>query len=186
MLKRIANGEHFTDEIYSQLLQDNMLRAFAPIEFPLFEKNWALVLSVPSSTAFERIEKLVVNGTIGILFLILLLALFIIFTLRRILLPVRHAAHVAEQIAHGQLNVHIEALPYNDEIGRLTKAMKTMAENLREQIGTLADESKLLTDEAERIATNAEQNSEASAYVHEVMSEMTERTTSQTEALLEV
>ncbi|AST08020.1 chemotaxis protein [Anoxybacillus flavithermus] len=185
VLKRIANGEHFTDEIYSQLLQDDMLRAFAPIELSLFEKDWALVLSVPSSTAFERIEKLVVNGTIGILLLILLLALFIIFTLRRILLPVRHAAHTAEQIAQGQLNVQITALPYNDEIGTLTKAMKTMAENLREQIGTLSDESKVLTDEAERIAISAEQNSKASAYVHEVMSEMTERTTSQTEALLE-
>lgn len=185
VLKRIASGEHFTDEIYSQLLQDDMLRAFAPIELSLFEKDWALVLSVPSSTAFQRIEKLFVDGAIGISALILLLALFIIFTLRRILLPVRHAAHMAEQIAQGRLNIQIEALPNNDEIGTLTKAMKTMVNQLREQIRTLSDESNQLSNEASHIATNAKQNSEASTYVHEVMSEITERTASQTEALLE-
>ncbi|WP_461200697.1 methyl-accepting chemotaxis protein [Anoxybacillus sp. TBDG-1] len=184
-LKRITNHEHFSDEIYSKLVQDDVLRAFAPIDLPRFEKTWAIVLSVPSHVVFKRVQTFAIEGAVGVIVIVLLLTVFITVTLRRILLPVRHTALAAQQIAEGNLNVRIEPLPYADEVGTLTKSMETMVNQLREQIGTLSDESNLLTNEANHIATNARQNSEASAYVHEVMSEITERTTSQTEALFE-
>ncbi len=185
VLQRIANHEHFSDEIYSKLVQDDVLRAFAPIELPRFEKTWALVLSVPSHVVFKHVQTLTIEGIVGVIVIVLLLTVFITVTLRRILLPVRHTALAAQQIAEGNLNVHIQSLPYADEVGALTKSMETMVNQLREQIGTLSDESNQLSNEASHIATNAKQNSEASTYVHEVMSEITERTTSQTEALLE-
>ena len=185
VLQRIANYEHFSDEIYSKLVQDDVLRAFAPIELPRFEKAWALVLSVPSHVVFKHVRTLAIGGIVGIIVIVLLLTVFITVTLHRILLPVRHTALAAQQIAEGNLNVHIQSLPYADEVGALTKSMETMVNQLREQIGTLSDESNQLSNEASHIATNAKQNSEASTYVHEVMSEITERTASQTEALLE-
>lgn len=185
VLQRIANYEHFSDEIYSKLVQDDVLRAFAPIELPRFEKTWALVLSVPSHVVFKHVQTLAIEGIVGVIVIVLLLIVFITVMLHRILLPVRHTALAAQQIAEGNLNVHIQSLPYADEVGALTKSMGTMVNQLREQIGTLSDESNQLSNEASHIATNAKQNSEASTYVHEVMSEITERTASQTEALLE-
>lgn len=185
VLQRIANHEYFSDEIYLKLVQDDVLRSFAPIELPRFEKTWALVLSVPHHVVFKHVQTLAIEGIVGVIVIVLLLTVFITVTLHRILLPVRHTALAAQQIAEGNLNVHIQSLPYADEVGVLTKSMETMVNQLREQIGTLSDESNQLSNEASHIATNAKQNSEASTYVHEVMSEITERTASQTEALLE-
>ncbi|WP_297989328.1 methyl-accepting chemotaxis protein [Anoxybacillus sp.] len=185
ILKRLAKGEHFSDEIYSQLVKQDVFRGFAPIQLPAFNKTWAIVLSVPNDVLFKNIQSIAVKAVIGILIAIAFLVLFITVALRRILLPVRKTALVAQQIAEGKLYVHVDTLQNNDEVGMLTKAMKKMVEQLREQIGTLSTESAQLTSEAAHITENARQNSETSAYIHEVMSEITERTTSQTEAMLE-
>lgn len=185
ILKRIANGEYFSDTIYSKHTKQEVFRGIAPVHFQQFEKTWAIVLSVPSDTLFSQIKTLAIEGAVGVIVAVLLLVLFMTVTLRRILLPVRKTALVAQQVAEGKLNVHVDTLQYNDEIGTLTRAMKKMVGQLREQIGTLSTESALLTTEAAHITENAKQNSHTSAYIHEVMSEITERTTSQTEAMLE-
>ncbi|MBW7651004.1 HAMP domain-containing protein, partial [Anoxybacillus sp. ST4] len=185
ILKRIANGESFSDTVYSNLIKQEVFRGIAPVHLAQFEKTWAIVLSVPSNTLFSQIKTLAIEGAVGVIVAVLLLIVFMTVTLRRILLPVRKTALVAQQVAEGKLNVHVDILKNNDEIGTLTKAIKKMVEQLREQIRTLSAESMQLTTEAAHVTENAKQNSDTSAYIHEVMNEITERTTSQTEAMLE-
>ena len=74
--------------------------------------------------------------------LILLIGLITGFVIRRIALPVRQAAEIAEQLAAGELDRRL-AITSDDEMGRLAIAFNEMALAMQQQISRLENLSRL-------------------------------------------
>ena len=74
--------------------------------------------------------------------LILLIGFITAFVIRRIALPVRQAAEIAEQLAAGELDRRL-AITSEDEMGRLAIAFNEMALAMQQQISRLENLSRL-------------------------------------------
>ncbi|MEF3697742.1 methyl-accepting chemotaxis protein [Desulfolutivibrio sp.] len=115
----------------------------------------------------------VILGSVGVVFAIL--AVLCIAIARSIVRPIREAATAAQDIASGNLDVHLHGAG-KDEAARLESALNTMADALRDNIRDItaktalaeekarqADQAKLLAEEASRRAEAAKSEGMADA-----------------------
>jgi len=104
-------------------------------------ENWALIVSVPKSSAFEAQEKLS-QKIVYILVPVLTIAIFIsLFVAKRFSNPIRVLSEAAYEIGAGNLDTPI-LVNKKDEIGVLAKNFKKMAINLKFKMNEL-NESNL-------------------------------------------
>jgi len=97
--------------------------------FPLHEQNQLIAL----------IKNLMLFTAFG---LILLIGLITGLVIRRIAMPLREAAEIAEQLAAGELDRRL-AIRSEDEMGRLAIAFNEMALSMQQQISRLENLSRL-------------------------------------------
>ncbi|SBW06404.1 Methyl-accepting chemotaxis sensory transducer [uncultured delta proteobacterium] len=111
-----------------------------------------------SNALFSRM--LIVIGCVLVLVLCILLPLCI-FTLRSISRPLRATTQAAEQIASGNLDVHLEA-DGKDEVTLLQQSLLRMAQNLRESFAATRNKEAEALAKAEEAQKAVRQAQEAS------------------------
>jgi signal transduction histidine kinase len=103
---------------------------FTPISIGNTGTPWYIVLTVPFDDITESADNLVFSIIIigGIAMILLCTAIF--FTARKFTHPIIALTGYTEQIASGNLSVHIDSTD-NDEIGALTRSFNAMAEKVK-------------------------------------------------------
>lgn len=99
---------------------------------------------------------------LGIGILSIAAGVFFSYALRRsITTPIAEGVSVAQRLAAGDLNVHVE-VKSNDESGMLLGAMKTMVERWRGIIGEVKSAADTIADAGSRLSASSEQVSRSS------------------------
>jgi methyl-accepting chemotaxis protein len=100
--------------------------------------------------------RMALNTTLAITGAAVLLALGIAFWITRsITRPLNEAVHVANQLAEGNLAIHVEAKS-RDETGQLLQAMAQMVTKLSEVIGEINTATDALSSASEEVAATAQ------------------------------
>lgn len=106
---------------------------------PLPSSGWSLGVIFPERELFADIRHLnhivIVIGVAGFLLLFIVIVL-ISGTITR---PLRSLVQTTNEIAKGNLDIQLPAVPGNDEIGRLTRSFREMKSALKEYISNLAE-----------------------------------------------
>ncbi|ONI46463.1 hypothetical protein AN640_03450 [Candidatus Epulonipiscium fishelsonii] len=93
------------------------------------EKNWWIYISVALRDLYAPIYQIVILASEIALVSIVTLILIAIRTLKRVLEPMNQLLIVANNMAAGNLNIHLD-LPYEDEIGQLGRVFIHMSRTL--------------------------------------------------------
>ncbi len=96
------------------------------------------------------------NMTLGLTAAAVVLALGIAFWITRsITRPLAEAVHVADQMANGNLDIHVESKS-RDETGQLLQAMGQMVGKLSQVIGDINSATEALSSASEEVAATAQ------------------------------
>jgi len=106
--------------------------------------------SAPLAQPEASIARLRQTVWIAALFTALVGGLLALLIAERTARPVRRLTQVAERMAQGDLNARL-LLPARDEVGQLARTLNHMAEQLRRQMATLAEERSRLATVLERM-----------------------------------
>lgn len=99
-------------------------------------------VSVPLEETKGAWKELTINIVVAALFVIIVASLFMMYYLRRITRPLEQLTEAADQVEKGNYDF---AFTYdrNDELGRLTKAFKSLSNNVKDHIEDLNEQVQI-------------------------------------------
>lgn len=160
----IDKGESYVDIMESG--GENLFYYFYPIYFPQLNQTWYLALNVPVSEVLAEASELT-YVILGICFVVLLLALIVIFfVVRNSVKPLGVLVHVADAISNEKYDVVIEYDKFGGETLNLAKSMGKMVDSISVQIAksnklrNQANEEKRKAEEATLLANEARKHAE--------------------------
>jgi two-component system phosphate regulon sensor histidine kinase PhoR len=124
---------------YSATLGFEMMYAAVPIRSDAGEALGVMRVALPLGEIEANVGRLRQNILFAGLGMVLAAALLAVFIAGRTTEPVRRLTAVAERMAAGDLDARLFPSSH-DEVGQLTRAFNHMADQIREQVTTLAEE----------------------------------------------
>ncbi len=165
IMAQIRNGEIFTQELYSNVYEEQVMKSFAPVIIGNTTTPWSFSTVVPNDEVFADLSALLLK-----LIIICLIGLAVIggatFVVAENL--VKSIADITERIGkianydftYDENNRVNRYLDNKDEIGQIVRAMKMMRDNIVELItnistgaGNVAATSQELTASSEQVAS---------------------------------
>lgn len=92
-------------------------------------ETWWSITGVSAKDINKSVNQTIMWLIIACVIVLIVLANIIYFLLRKSLSPLTHVVQIANEIAHGNLNITLESHSH-DEIGQLSSAFQQMANNL--------------------------------------------------------
>ncbi|WFD11284.1 methyl-accepting chemotaxis protein [Tepidibacter hydrothermalis] len=130
--------------------------------------KWDVLVKIDEAEAFQSVYKLKNLTTVILIVAAIVITIFSIIISSNIATPLIKMANVASRIATGDLTVELEEEKRSDEIGILTKAIRNMLKNLKEQtketinvVDVLAASVNEITVSLTQVTTGAAQTSSA-------------------------
>ncbi len=149
--------------------------------------SWRVVARIDEASVLKALRQ----ARPLIAFALLAILVFIVATLwmisrfldRRISAPVTELATVAEAVASGDLSTQLTASNANDEVGRLTRAMSAMMEDLRRVVSTLRDSARETSARAAEITGGSENMAAAAEEMAVTSGELSRQSTEMADAI---
>jgi methyl-accepting chemotaxis protein len=115
------------------------------------EANWILVMTVPSSTVYAEVNRVMRNLVIlGAVILILVAGVSIVFTYKKLITPIQDIQHTAERLSRLDFDWWIERLK-TDEIGSIQWALITIRDSLKKAINDLRNNLERSAENSNRL-----------------------------------
>ena len=148
--------------------------------------GWKVVIDMPLSEALKHIQKLKVKI---ILTSLVFIAIGMIATYKlagRISEVINESSKLLETLAGGDLRIEVsdKYLNNKDEIGGMTRAMKSMSESLGNMINGVKSNSLNIDGESENLSTAATEINSVSKSVAQAINDIAKGTSTQSEDLL--
>ena len=158
---------------------------FAPVSGT---PNWSLGVIIPVSEIQESgrtIAVLVIAFSVVAVLIIITLSFFLGRSIAR---PIKAIAEAANELAQGQLDIELpsSALRRSDEIGGLTRSMKTTIERLQEVVAEVKNSSTSVASGASELSTAAQQMATGIAGIADSSQQLSEGATEQAASAEEV
>ena len=151
--------------------------ARAPVADSLLDEVRALT-AVQESAASDRAAAIVASSAerrfiVWILFVVALVlgAGSAVTTVRAVVLPLRRLIEATERVGSGDLRP-LDLGPMPSELGVLGAAVRRMSEGLRTVVGSVADVSATLTENASQLNSRSEQLTESATQVSRAIGEV--------------
>ena len=157
---------------YTGLLGTTVLGIYAPLGTP----NWAVVIELPSTEAYQPVFQSVATSIITISALAVLAGLAGVWVARRLAAPLIDLSNAANEFASGNLAI-VAKVAGPIEIAQVASSFNAMTRQLRDLIGSLeqivADRTKALstsTEVSKRLSTILDQKQLVTEVVEQVQS----------------
>ncbi|MZP30456.1 HAMP domain-containing protein [Heliobacterium undosum] len=151
--EQMANGESGLSSFYGSNNRENYI-SFAPVP----GLDWSVAVVIPADEVLAPF-----HNTIQIILMVSLLILFAVGALTYYLStkavnPIIALKGMALQMAGGDLTVDYQGIKAGaDEVGELTRAFQTMADNLRTLVGQVQDNTSHVAESSRRMLESSEQ-----------------------------
>jgi GAF domain-containing protein len=157
---------------YTGLTGKTVLGTYVPLGTP----QWAVVIELPTSEAYQPIIQVAEESGAAILLMAVLAGMAGVFIARRLAAPLIDLSAIATEVSKGSLEVQAKELGPR-EIAQVATSFNTMTSRLREMIGSLeqrvADRTKALaasTEVSRRLSTILDQRQLVVEVVEQVKS----------------
>lgn len=100
VLKRIRAGEVFTESIYSQVYDYNVLKSFAPVLLEGTDTPWFFSTVVPETEVMAKANKLLVKMLVIYLIGLIAIGLAVFFVITSIVKPIVNVTNKVEKFAN--------------------------------------------------------------------------------------
>ncbi len=137
----IRNGQPLEFYFFSEVLNDDVLSTFSPINIGDTDTPWSLSIIVPKSEILATTKESMFNSIIISVISLIIISFIIYIVSQSLLKPISKIVRVAKQIANGNLTENIE-ISRNDEIGDLIKSLNIMSIKLNEIVSSVKKESE--------------------------------------------
>lgn len=154
----IKEGEHHHVMMYSNPLNTDVYRFFAPITIGKTKTPWSFVVSVPMDKILEQATR-IRNDALAVGMACIVIILIVIFLVAsRVVGSIKETTAVLKDISEGEgdLTKRIE-VKTNDEIGELGKYFNKFIEDIQTIISRITDNTHLLNTSANQLAAQSEQ-----------------------------
>lgn len=135
--------------------------------------KWAVLVKIDEAEAFQSVYKLQKLTIFILIFAAVIIIIFSIIISSNIATPLIKMANVASRIATGDLTVELEEEKRSDEIGILTKAIRNMLKNLKEQTKETINVVDVLSASVNEITVSLTQVTTGAAQTSSAVSETT-------------
>ena len=143
--------------------------------------GWILAIHIPMDNAYKPLSALRWIFTVGTILSIILVTIVTFFISRKITRPIEILSRQVDQMAGGDLTVHIEQTS-EDELGLLGQAFNKMANDLRTLIHKVQIQSQQLAASSEELTASSDQSAQSAEQVTEFISVVADQSSRQNEA----
>lgn len=178
VVDRVASGEEFSLEDKSLDTGEKSLKVYVPIIFDGTDDNWSFVLVVLHDTILSGFYNMLQVLIIAAILSILLTSIVLVFTLKKIIVkPIGRLTEEIEEVSNYDFSYDdskqlTKYLNRKDEIGRITKALKTMEANVSNLVINISDHAKTVAATSEELTASSEQTASASEEVAKTIDEI--------------
>ena len=153
----------------------NVISAYDKIN--VIDLDWIILTEIDEAEAVQAATDLRNFIIITVIVLIISIIIVALYVARSVAKPVEKAAVFADIIASGDLTEKID-ISQNDEIGKMAKALTTMAEKLKLIVADIISGSDNIASASQQVSSSAQEMSqganEQAASVEEISSTMEE------------
>jgi len=165
--KAISITQRYKPAQFEYTNPDNGMDYFvslAPVQPRTVDNVWTIGIEVPLEVILAKPNKIMYQSLfIGVLGMILLYVL-VYWIASTIVKPIKHSAHIARQLASGQLNIDITLnIARNDEVGDLQSALFEMASSLKSIINQIIESSNEIESSSNELTSSSTQLSAGSS-----------------------
>ncbi|MEK8211007.1 methyl-accepting chemotaxis protein [Paenibacillus sp. FSL L8-0463] len=133
--------------------------------------DWKLLINVPKSEVYAKVNSAQTLTTIFIVIVILLVVVLSLYLTRKIVKPIVAISEVMKRVADGRLNERV-AVGSEDEIGQMSRSINHMIESLSGIVSKIDTTVVEVAVSAEGLLDYATQSSNTSAEIAEVIQEV--------------
>jgi methyl-accepting chemotaxis protein len=148
---RIAKGEDFSFDDYSNSLQTDVLRSFEPVAIGETGTPWAIMVNLPQDKILAPSRELTWFTAGASAVLVLALSIIVAFLMRVLVVkPIAGLTKAVDTLANNETNITVPSTHRGDELGVMARAIEFFRQKLIE-----IDELRKQTAEAEKEAAAA-------------------------------
>ncbi len=169
IISKIKLGERVHHIDTSDHTKAKAYRVFVPVKLRNFKFPWSVQTVLPLERIYENSRRIALLGGITGLFAVMLIVVSVTIFAGKLTKPLAKAALLAERASKGDLSFEREDFGKvsQDEVGRLSKALASMVESLREAMTAISEESQTIAEGATSLAAMSQ---ETNASMEEVLS----------------
>ncbi len=164
VIKKLKSGE--TVKYEGNIDGETYYLSFAPVILSQKTKPWAIGIAIPMKAIYMRSKKAllfsIIIAIVGLSFLVLITFLLT----DKLVKPLEDSISFATDIGRGNLTTHI-IYKRTDELGQLTNALESMANNLKEIVRSISLGSEQLTNMAKSLSGSSKQLLSASYHQYD-------------------
>ncbi len=134
--------------------------------------NWKLILRVNESQIRADVQKLILTSAIVSFIAIFIIAILIVFVIRRITKQLKSVSGFSGELAAGHYNINEIQVSGRDELATMSQALNHMFQSTKEIIKNIADESNEINDSANTLGAMSEELSAEFIHISENMNQV--------------
>ena len=134
--------------------------------------NWKLILRVNESQIRADVQKLILTSAIVSFIAIFIIAILIVFVIRRITKQLKSVSGFSGELAAGHYNINEIQVSGRDELATMSQALNHMFQSTKEIIKNIADESNEINDSANTLGAMSEELSAEFTHISENMNQV--------------
>ncbi len=152
LIERLNNGESASGQYWFK--EEEKLMGFAPVP----GVTWGAAITMPLAEAMAGVTRTVTSVILVALIMMLIGVALSFYMGSRLAKPIQQAARYALVLADGDLSQEVPAgsLKQKNEVGQLSRAMKTMSESFRGLVGTITSLAEQVAASSEELTATAE------------------------------
>lgn len=177
LLDKIRTREVFTQSLYSNVYDKDVLKSFAPVIIGNTATPWVFSTVVPREEVFASVYKLLSKIIIICIIGLLVIGAAIFIVTSSIVKSIVSITERIEEIAnydftHSENTKAAKYLNRKDEIGQIMRAIRTMRDNIVHLITEISNGAESVAATAEELTATSQQTASASEEVARTIEEI--------------
>ena len=172
-------GEYFSTE--DEILGQKYYGYYIPLNDRNMKPIGMIFAGIPQAEAKGQIMEIVGLILAILVSMTLLAAILLFFIVRRLVRALHKGTNALEQVAQGNLNITLDkkTLKRKDEVGKISRAIMKLREELVSIIGSIKQHSDELAASAEYLSRKMAETSDTLSQVEKTVGEVSDSATSQ-------
>lgn len=175
-------GEGYVDYVWPKPGSDQPVPKVSYVK--LFKPwGWIVGSGVYTDDVYTQFRNAMFRIILVTIIVIVILTIVSLFQSRAVARPIHAIALQAEGVSRGNLNMEVQVVEAQDEIGKLTGSFKAMVENLKEIITSIVRTSHELFSSSENLSYSIEEVAKATEEIAQTIAQVAQGSTRQSEEL---
>lgn len=177
IISKINRGEVFSMIVYSVATDKDMFKSFAPFSIGNSEEYWFFGTVIDEEEVFADVNEMIRNQIFITIFSLLIVSVIILFISDRITKPIIAVTKRINKLSNLDFSIDdstevVKNLDRKDEIGEMTRALRTMRDNVADFISKTENRADSVAASSEELTASSQQAATAASEVAKTIDEI--------------